>query len=543
MIDVTSYGAVPNGTTDSTTAIQNAINAAKSLSAGGGGTYRATVYFPPGFYYITSPINITNANGIWLKGDGGPYINTGIIGNTSGIMFDFTGSTGSGCEGFSFVSTTGYGATRSTIGVQFALGTSSGGLNCGIEKCFFLLDDNATANNGLGSIGVVNIRSEEFYIKDCLIRANTPVILSNKASLADTGYGFTATSPYTTIASGQGSMGVTDILATSLQGAERRTPALILNGTNSVNFEGYIGRTSASSGSYDTAVLLTQPNYNISLFGTIESYSHVARIAGDVSVANWELVVANSVDTTGHLINISSPASPRFIRDFNVSIQLPNANERNRTVLYHDPVNGGDDPITTVLVNGVIACPDLPDNINAATGNILRACSNVIFKTGQPFEITGGVTRQLALYKVQSGSLGSVTPATVIRFTKCDRTTTATNNGGYFNVRLKGVVRGGNYGSGGSVSANFVSEIIVNRNQNGNYSVASVNTTLIGKSLTLASYIDISAINVAIDLSGTYGVVSVTPVASGSGTGEPFFVQATAEVQADFYVNGPAIFL
>lgn len=45
LFDVTSYGAVGNGVTDCTTAIQNAINAA--FAAGGG-----TIYFPTGIYIV-----------------------------------------------------------------------------------------------------------------------------------------------------------------------------------------------------------------------------------------------------------------------------------------------------------------------------------------------------------------------------------------------------------------------------------------------------------------------------------------------------------
>lgn len=104
MINVkdTAFGAVGNGQTDDAAAIQRAVNYAKSLNAPGGGIYRATIYFPAGYYYISSPIDLTNTNGIWLVGDGGKYINSGIIGNTSGPMFDFSGSSLSGCENFFF---------------------------------------------------------------------------------------------------------------------------------------------------------------------------------------------------------------------------------------------------------------------------------------------------------------------------------------------------------------------------------------------------------------------------------------------------------
>lgn len=59
---VVAYGADPTGAADSTTAIQNAINAA--VAAGGG-----TVYFPAGTYKVSSTLSI-NIAGVTLQGDG-----------------------------------------------------------------------------------------------------------------------------------------------------------------------------------------------------------------------------------------------------------------------------------------------------------------------------------------------------------------------------------------------------------------------------------------------------------------------------------------
>ena len=60
--NVKDYGAVGNGVANDTTAIQNAINAAKAASAPGGGPYRVPVYFPAGYYYITAPIKYYQHN-------------------------------------------------------------------------------------------------------------------------------------------------------------------------------------------------------------------------------------------------------------------------------------------------------------------------------------------------------------------------------------------------------------------------------------------------------------------------------------------------
>jgi len=69
---VTEYGADPTGTTDSTSAIQNAINALPSggsatgfvISSGGG-----TIYFPKGTYKVSSTLTVNNGL-VRLIGDG-----------------------------------------------------------------------------------------------------------------------------------------------------------------------------------------------------------------------------------------------------------------------------------------------------------------------------------------------------------------------------------------------------------------------------------------------------------------------------------------
>lgn len=90
--NVKAYGAVGDGTTDDTTAIQNAITAA--IAAGGSG-----VFFPAGTYKITAALNVDGSN-LYLCGEGAASIikqftNTASIFNVgsastqrTGIMFE-----------------------------------------------------------------------------------------------------------------------------------------------------------------------------------------------------------------------------------------------------------------------------------------------------------------------------------------------------------------------------------------------------------------------------------------------------------------------
>ena len=530
------FGAVGDGQADDTAAIQSAITYAKSLSAPGGGTYRATIYFPAGYYYISSPINVTNANGIWLMGDGGRYITTGIIGNTSGAIFDFSGSTASGCENFFFLSSTGYGATRSTIGVQFAL-TTNGGLNCGIRNCSFQLEDFASANNGFGTIGILNVRSEEFFADSCFIRANTPIVMSNTASLAGTGVNFTATSRYQTLSSGTGTMGVTHMHSASLQNYEKRQPALVLNGTNSFNFQGYIGRITASAGSNETAILCNQYTTNLRIHATIESFSRVIQATNSGFDGNeLAIVSANVTAPTTDLINVTGC----LVRNLKARISLPVASERsNRYVLYYAPDGGGNQQSAGYIKDSEITCYDLPDNQYIVSGNLLKKAVNVTFNTEVPFEKKGGRIRQLTNNNISAGTNGAVTAATVLRFRQSNRLAFTNSNGGYYRVWVDGVVRAGSYGSGGAATLCFQAQLVINQRYNGVFDLPSVTVIVLDKSVTDPSYLDIIGVLADISFSNGYGTVTVTPRVTGQGTGEPVYYDGVAEIQSDFLVNDP----
>jgi Pectate lyase superfamily protein len=73
-LDVKDYGAVGNGSTDDSSPIQSAINAA--AAAGGG-----TVYFPPGDYLVNNGLTIAPSKPIRLLGSG-----MGLMGNGSAAL-------------------------------------------------------------------------------------------------------------------------------------------------------------------------------------------------------------------------------------------------------------------------------------------------------------------------------------------------------------------------------------------------------------------------------------------------------------------------
>jgi len=82
VIDVTTYGAIPNDSADDSLAIQNAIDAAPAGS---------TIYFPRGTYLL-SAVTINNRSDLTLTGDGSTLT---ILKRNGGYpkMFESSGST------------------------------------------------------------------------------------------------------------------------------------------------------------------------------------------------------------------------------------------------------------------------------------------------------------------------------------------------------------------------------------------------------------------------------------------------------------------
>lgn len=171
-VNVKDYGAVGDGTTDDTTAIQNAINASPS----------GQVFFPAGDYKITNTLTLTYTaswNAVNLYGEG---ISSKIVwaGGNSKPMLHVRGTSGAGWDSFTEIkdlqfygnSYTG-DAYSGVIGIQ--LGNTpedafSGVCNVKINHCHFRRCDKAI----LGYY-----ESDNVWIENCFIKYFTTVGIYN----------------------------------------------------------------------------------------------------------------------------------------------------------------------------------------------------------------------------------------------------------------------------------------------------------------------------------------------------------------------------
>jgi hypothetical protein len=91
MFNVTTYGAIGDGITDDTTAIQDTIDACALLGGG-------IVYFPKGDYLIGSNLGITTDN-IYLQGEGRGVTKIKLANNADSHMIVLDGISGGGLKG------------------------------------------------------------------------------------------------------------------------------------------------------------------------------------------------------------------------------------------------------------------------------------------------------------------------------------------------------------------------------------------------------------------------------------------------------------
>lgn len=204
IVSVLDFGADPTGNSDSSAAIQAAINYASpgfvTLTAG-------TVYFPRGKYLITTPLNLTSDNGtanrrgVRLLGEvagSGDYVyGTQIIGQTNGkAIIEVIDNDNFQIENLTLTNSATNGATVGIYQARRTGGTAPSGWtgNCNYRNVTITFsNDSISVNNNFGTIGIINVAGEETTYERCEVWANLPLAISWQNTLRKAVDGLTAT--------------------------------------------------------------------------------------------------------------------------------------------------------------------------------------------------------------------------------------------------------------------------------------------------------------------------------------------------------------
>ena len=178
------YGAVGDGVTDDTVAIQTAIT---FVHSNGGGV----VYCKAGSYKYTTALDMTEFTyPVMVQGAGKATL---FKPNLATVGIDCTGSSDLRFQDFQLVPVT----TEPVAGFLFA---PTAGAECLRNKLI-----NITTEGGFTKAAVYNYRSEEFTMLDCYIRNQTNGACAYWDTSDNDGVGEDITSPHATIANGTGS--------------------------------------------------------------------------------------------------------------------------------------------------------------------------------------------------------------------------------------------------------------------------------------------------------------------------------------------------
>ncbi len=189
VFNVLDYGAVGDGTTDDTDAIQAAIDAASPQTLT---DLAGTVFFPRGKYKITQPLNLTSDDGTFnrrgvklmgeVNGSGDYAYGTKLVGATSGkAMIEYVDNDNPQIENLTLTnaatnpSTVGIYQARRTGGTSPSLWSGNGYFR---NVTITFSNDETSQNDNFGTLGIINISGEETTYDRCEVWANLPLSLS-----------------------------------------------------------------------------------------------------------------------------------------------------------------------------------------------------------------------------------------------------------------------------------------------------------------------------------------------------------------------------
>lgn len=370
MLNVKDYGAVGNGTTDDYAAIASALDDARKTGAYGTGDEGSVVYFPPGVYRITQPLNCTNGQ-YNLKGDGAfQSVIRGETGAGNAIV-DFSGSVFCSMQDLMLdtpkAADPGASTTNSsTVGVLLARTKDASGNpnqagNFNIIDCTVSLHHDMSANGSRGTVALYDYAAEVCDFHGAYLRADTALVYT-QSNL----YGLDSVHrPHT---STNGMININASMTTCTVGGATSLisyggPALVLNGAASIHVDAFYG--CQGSPQYPYAVEVLAQATELELAGYAEGYLVFLRNRSLISGMRLEPMVWTQSQTT----YINSGAHPT-----------------TAPVVLLDPV---DSSHPVAIVDSILNPVPVPDTASTVTYLIDQAVNLTTGATAAACSVTG----------------------------------------------------------------------------------------------------------------------------------------------------------
>lgn len=278
--NVKDYGALGDGSTDDTTAIQAAITAAKTYGTLGGmaigsPTTSACVYFPAGRYCVGT-INATGCNGLrlWgLQGTVALYADKQV--STSKPIVDFTGSSYCTSEGLIACGQTPAGAAPSIVpSVGWLWAETTGGGDSNKNR----MDDCATFGHfTVASVYLFGSTDNAFY--SCAFQQDNDAV----CLFVGNSNPYSVSSPNVTIATSPSDTGDNTFYSCEFHGYRNSASTKATSHIYSANNVRFYGGNHDNSGPYH--VLFEGTSKQI-LFSAVKFYSESGHASNDIFYSN-----------------------------------------------------------------------------------------------------------------------------------------------------------------------------------------------------------------------------------------------------------------
>lgn len=263
-------GAKGDGVTDDSVAIQAAIDSIKNTGG--------TIYFPAGSYLVNQPLNVTNIrNSLIFAGQNSAST---IIGNTSSIIFDTTGSQKVRFRNLKIV---GGSSNPSTLGILFARSATNIYAEFNqLENVEMDLPSIPSANGGKGTIGIYNFSSEIGNGNNITIGADLPIVFTNTNV-------YSISSPFTTIhAVGTDSISMSEWVIDGQSTLKPKTKsACILDNVLSISVDAYVLLDGNRATSSDYAYIIRNTCNKLNLNGHVENFKRLLQIDGNTALGTY----------------------------------------------------------------------------------------------------------------------------------------------------------------------------------------------------------------------------------------------------------------
>jgi hypothetical protein len=296
VVSVKDFDAVGDGVTNDTAAIQAALdsvpNGANSYAPSkvSGGAGRVSLFFPPGDYVVTAPLDMSQRDYTRLVADG----RATIFSSSTSYIIDMASADHCEIDGLALYSAT------ARVGIYINRCTSNPyAMFNTIRNVAITLTPDVTANSGNGRIGIYNNRGEQNVFENLVLRCDIPYLAQNAS---DSNFPPTSGTQDTSIASAT----VNTHIQCNFIANGTHAPGVILKNVISFEFLNcYWGRAALTSGSLNYAVYAENIN-RCTFTGSNEVFARFMLVIGSLYSIYANIIMDVPYLDTGGVFNLDS---------------------------------------------------------------------------------------------------------------------------------------------------------------------------------------------------------------------------------------------